>query len=123
MEALIPHLDTFYFFGPSASSAIYRWPFSSPALRPAQESLIIRLRVRRINLFFSVEAFIKPTFYLRLTEPILFNLVFIFAHHHFGGSHTWMEFILFIAWSLACIIRAWDTGYSTGFRISLPSLG
>ena len=84
MEALVPHLDTFYFFGPSASSAIYRWPFS-PALRPGQESLIIRLRVRRIKLFVFVEAFIKPTFYLRLTEPILFNLVFIFAHHHFGG--------------------------------------
>jgi hypothetical protein len=63
MEALIPHLDTFYFFGPSASSAIYRWPFS-PAMRPGQESLIIRLRVRRINLFVSVEAFMKPTFYL-----------------------------------------------------------
>jgi hypothetical protein len=53
--------------------------------------------------FFSVEAFIKPTFYLfRLCSPSLLSLIFFsLSAHHLGGKHLYGVFI--IALSQACI--------------------
>lgn len=103
--SLHPHL-LLVLVGPSANSAIYRW--SSP--RIAARSRIYHYPLARTSdLFFSVEAFIKA--------GILSCLIFFIFTHHQGGSHTWMEFYFY------CIIRTWDTGYSTGSCISPPNTG
>jgi len=97
MFTFLPHLDIQMMWTLRIIGRFGHPPISSPHCSPVNGTVFG-------SSFFSVEAFIKPTFLsfpTLLTEPIESNL-FSLSAHHLGGKHLYGVFII-IALSQACI--------------------